>query len=72
MEWNTLATALFGGDHGIRQDGDFLHGNVTFEGQPLTVIGTTGHAPIGVRLALAQARAVLDTMSQHRGVRSCC
>jgi malonate decarboxylase gamma subunit len=67
MEWNTLATALFGAEHGIRQDGDFLHGTVTFDGQPLTVIGTTGHAPIGVRLALAQARAVLDTVTHHPG-----
>ena len=67
MEWNTLATALFGPDHGIRQEGDFLHGSVTFDGQAVTVIGTTGHAPIGVSLALAQARAVLDTVSDHPG-----
>ncbi|TMH02824.1 MAG: biotin-independent malonate decarboxylase subunit gamma [Betaproteobacteria bacterium] len=67
MEWNTLATTLFGAEHGIRQDDDFLHGTVTFDGQPLTVIGTTGHAPIGVGLALAQARAVLDTVARHPG-----
>jgi len=67
MEWNTLATTLFGAEHGIRQDDDFLHGTVTFDGQPLTVIGTTGHAPIGVGLALAQARAVLDTVTHHPG-----
>ena len=67
MEWTTLAAALFGARHGIRQDGDFLHGTATFDGAPLTVIGTTYHAPIGVRLALAQARAVLDTVAQHPG-----
>src|SRR4249919_1213183 len=67
MEWNTLATALFGPDHGIRQEGDLLHGTVTFDGQAVMVIGTTGHAPIGVRLALALARAVLDTVSDHPG-----
>jgi len=67
MEWNTLVTALFGPDHGITQDGDFLHGTVTFDGAPLTVIGTTNHAPIGVRLALAQARVVLDTLAHHPG-----
>ena len=67
MEWNTLATALFGADHGIREDGDFLNGTVSFDGRPLTVIGTTHHAPIGVRLALAQARAVLDTVMDHPG-----
>jgi len=67
MNWNTLASELFGPDHGIRQDGDFLCGTATFDGEPLTVIGTTNHAPIGVRLALSQARAVLDTMAQHPG-----
>jgi len=67
MDWNTLATALFGIDHGITQDGDVLRGTTHFDGQPLTVIGTTNHAPIGVRLALAQARAVLDTVARHPG-----
>jgi len=67
MDWNTLAAALFGNDHGIAQDGDVLRGTVRFDGEPLAVIGTTNHAPIGVRLALAQARAVLDTVAQHPG-----
>ncbi|MGM9489903.1 biotin-independent malonate decarboxylase subunit gamma [Ideonella sp. YS5] len=67
MEWNQLATALFGADHGIVQEGDVLRGSVRFDGQTLAVIGTTNHAPIGVRLALAQARAVLDTVTQHPG-----
>ena len=67
MDWNTLAAALFGNDRGITQDGDVLRGTVRFDGEPLAVIGTTNHAPIGVRLALAQARAVLDTVAQHPG-----
>ena len=67
MDWNTLAVALFGNEHGITQDGDVLRGTVRFDGEPLAVIGTTNHAPIGVRLALAQARAVLDTVAQHPG-----
>jgi len=67
MDWNTLATALFGADHGITQEGDLLRGTVHFDREPLAVIGTTNHAPIGVRLALAQARAVLDTIAQHPG-----
>jgi malonate decarboxylase gamma subunit len=65
MNWNDLATRLFGKAHGIVQDGDFLHGQVRFDERPLTVIGTTNHAPIGVALALTQARAVLDTMREH-------
>lgn len=67
MDWQTLATRLFGPDHGIRREGDVLRGEVVFDGQPLTVIGTTDHAPIGVQLALTQARAVLDTLAQHPG-----
>jgi malonate decarboxylase gamma subunit len=67
MDWQTLATQLFGAGHGITRDGDLLRGTVEFDGAPLAVIGTTDHAPIGVQLALAQARAVLDTMAQHPG-----
>lgn len=67
MDWKSLATALFGADHGITQQGDVLRGTARFDGRALEVIGTTNHAPIGVRLALAQARAVLDTVAQHPG-----
>lgn len=67
MEWTLLAEQLFGPDHGIRADGDFLHGTPVFDGQPLAVLGTTHHAPIGVALALAQARVVLDTIALHPG-----
>jgi malonate decarboxylase gamma subunit len=67
MQWPTLAAALFGADHGITEDADFLHGTTTFDGKPIVVIGTTHHAPIGVRLALRQARAVLDVVAQHPG-----
>lgn len=67
MDWQTLATQLFGADHGITRDGDLLRGTVAFDGQPVTIIGSTDHAPVGVQLALAQARAVLDTMTQHPG-----
>jgi malonate decarboxylase gamma subunit len=67
MDWNALATRLFGADHGITRDGDLLHGTTVFDGEPLAVVGTTNHAPIGVRLALAQARVVLDTVARHPG-----
>ena len=68
MDWQTLAHALFGAAHGIRQDGDLLHGEAEIApGQRLAIVGTTGHAPIGVELALAQARVVLETMAQHPG-----
>lgn len=70
MNWKELAVSLFGADHGVNdiaQDGDFLQGTVVFDDAPLTVIGTTNHAPIGVLLALRQARVVLDTIGQHPG-----
>ncbi len=67
MEWKVLADTLFGPGHGIVAEGDFLHGTVTFDGQPITVLGTTGHAAIGVKLALTQARVVLDTLARHPG-----
>lgn len=66
-DWKTLATRLFGPDHGITAEGDFLHGTAALDGAPITVVGTTGHAPIGVALALAQARVVLDTIARHPG-----
>lgn len=67
MHWNELVTRLFGADHGLLADGDFLRGEVLFDGAPLSIVGTTHHAPIGVRLALTQARGVLDTVARHPG-----
>lgn len=67
MEWKALAEAIFGPGHGIEPDGDFLHGEARFDGRPVTVVGTTNHAPIGVALALAQARVVLDTIAARPG-----
>jgi len=67
MQWSSLVTQLFGPYHGMREDEDFLQGEVIFDGEPVAVIGTTNHAPIGVRLALAQARVVLDTIARHPG-----
>jgi malonate decarboxylase gamma subunit len=67
MDWKTLAQTLFGDAHDLVQDGDFLHGSALFDGEPLTVLGSCNHAAIGVRLALAQARVVLDTIAAHPG-----
>lgn len=67
MKWIDLAEALFGADHGIAREGDVLRGTASFDGEPLAVIGTTDHAPIGVQLALTQARAVLDVIADHPG-----
>lgn len=66
-DWNSLCTQLFGAAHGIGADGALLSGTATLDGMPLAVVGTTGHAAIGVQLALAQARVVLDTIARHPG-----
>ena len=63
MEWKALANALFGTAHDIAADGDYLSGTALFDGAPLAIIGTTGHAAVGVDLALRQARAVLQTVA---------
>jgi malonate decarboxylase gamma subunit len=67
MDWPELADRLFPQGHTIRRDGDFLGGVGMLDGEPVTVVGSTDHAPVGVALALAQARVVLDTMAQHPG-----
>jgi malonate decarboxylase gamma subunit len=67
MDWHTLATRLFGSDHAIEAEGDLLRGSAVVGGATIAVVGTTNHAPIGVALALAQARFVLDVVEHHRG-----
>lgn len=67
MNWETLLSALFGTAHDVQCDGDLLHGSAQLNGQTLTVAGTTHHAAIGVELALAQARVVLDTVRDFPG-----
>ncbi|MDR7376674.1 malonate decarboxylase gamma subunit [Rhodoferax ferrireducens] len=67
MNIDTLLSALFGSPHQVQRNGDFLAGDATLDGQTLRVIGTTEHAPIGVELALAQAREVLDVVRNHPG-----
>jgi malonate decarboxylase gamma subunit len=67
MDWQTLASALFPQGHTITEQDQFLSGQAQVDGETVAVIGTTGHAPIGIEIALAQARAVLDTVRQHPG-----
>ena len=67
MNWIQLVTALFGPFHDVNAEGDFLRGSAVFEGQSIAVVGTTNHAPIGMAMALAQARVILDTITHHAG-----
>jgi malonate decarboxylase gamma subunit len=67
MDWHSLAAALFGASHRIAADGDLLHGEAEFDGATIAVLGSRNHAAVGVALALAQARIVLDTIARHPG-----
>ena len=67
MNWQDLATALFGEQHRIIRTGDVLSGTAQLQGQTIAVVGTTDHAAIGVEIALAQAAVVLDTIQNHPG-----
>lgn len=67
MEWQALAAQLFPQGHDIVEHDHFLSGSGTIGEQTVTVIGTTGHTPIGVEIALAQAAAILQTMRDHPG-----
>ena len=62
-----MLNALFDANHRVTRDGDLLSGTAKVGGRTVTVVGTTNHAAIGVELALAQARAVLDTVREHPG-----
>lgn len=67
MPWQELVEALFGANHRVVADGDFLSGDAEFDGRTIAVVGTTHHAPIGFALALRQARVVLDTIAAQPG-----
>lgn len=67
MDWKSLANALFPQGHDITEHDQFLSGTASVSGETVTVIGTTGHAPIGVEIALAQARAILATVRTQPG-----
>ena len=67
MDWQTVSTRLFGADHAIVADDDFLSGTALFDGVTLAIVGTTNHAAVGVDLALRQARMILATIADHPG-----
>jgi len=67
MDWQTVAGQLFPQGHDIVEHDNFLSGSAQVAGQEVAIIGTTGHTPIGIEIALAQAKAVLTTVQQHPG-----
>lgn len=67
MNWELVLNALFGATHRVKREGELLSGTGEVNGRTVAVVGTTDHAAIGVELALAQARVVLDTVREHPG-----
>lgn len=67
MDWKKLADTLFPNGHSIVEKDDFLCGSAQVDQQMVQVIGTTGHTPIGVEIALAQAKAILHTVREFPG-----
>lgn len=67
MDWKSLASHLFPQGHAIAEKDCFLAGTGQVDGTTVAVIGTTEHTPIGVEIALAQAKAVLDTVRRYPG-----
>ena len=67
MDWQTLTSQLFPQGHTVQEAGNVLDGAAQVDGQTVAVIGTTNHTPIGVEIALAQARSVLRTVREHPG-----
>ena len=67
MNWRELSSHLFPEGFDIIERDLFLSGTARVAGAEVTVIGTTAHAPIGVEIALAQAKAVLETVDRHPG-----
>ena len=67
MNWQDVANALLPQGQRIVERDRFLSGEAQVDGQTVAVIGTSGHTPIGVEIALAQANAVLDTVRTHPG-----
>ncbi|WP_211451582.1 biotin-independent malonate decarboxylase subunit gamma [Collimonas antrihumi] len=65
MDWKALTAKLFPDGHTVVEKDDFLSGTAEVDGSTVTVIGTTGHAAIGVEIALLQAQAILATVRQH-------
>ena len=67
MDWHTLTAALFPQGCSIDETHQVLTGAGTVGAVTVAVVGTTGHVPIGVETALAQARFILQTVREHPG-----
>lgn len=67
MDWQSLTAALFPQGAQIDETQQVLTGEGRIGHETVAVVGTTGHVPIGVETALAQARFILQTVRTHPG-----
>jgi len=67
VDWRALAQQLFPQGHDITEQDHFLSGTARVDGATVAVVGTTGHTPIGIEIALAQAASILTTVREHPG-----
>lgn len=67
VDWRALAAQLFPEGSEIIEREQFLSGSAVVDGATVTVVGTTGHTPIGIEIALAQAETILETVRSHPG-----
>ena len=67
MNWQDVAQRLFPQGHDIVADGELLSGTGRCGDIVFAVVGSTGHAEVGVELALATARCVLAVIREHPG-----
>jgi malonate decarboxylase gamma subunit len=67
MDWHHVTAALFPQGCTITETHQVLTGEGTVTDGVIAVVGTTGHAPIGVEIALAQAQFILQTVREHPG-----
>ena len=67
MNVRELFAALFDAGHNIVIEDELIKGSATVDGLPVSVVGTVDHAPIGIDLALAQAREILNTVRDFPG-----
>lgn len=67
VDWRALAQQLFPQGHDIAEQDNFLSGTARVDGATVAVVGTTGHTPIGIEIALAQAGEILKAVREHPG-----
>jgi malonate decarboxylase gamma subunit len=67
MKIADLLNALFPAGHDVTVNADIVHGLGHLDGHDIALIGTTGHAAIGVETALKLAAHVLSVIQEKPG-----